>query len=176
MPDLIETRLDLFAANLCCICYASPTCDGKGKADENCEIIAKLQRVIRFLTDNKRRVLLAAPSDFPTIVCLCGSTRFWREFQEWGLKETLAGKIVLSIGAASGTDDEHFGNLPREEYEAVKADLDQLHFRKIDLADEVLIINKGGYIGESTMNELNYARDTGKIIRFLEDWEGGSGD
>ncbi|MGN6698497.1 MAG: helix-turn-helix domain-containing protein, partial [Thermomicrobiales bacterium] len=49
----------------------------------------------------------------PTVVCLCGSTRFWRTFQQASLQETLAGRIVLSIGAASGTDDEHFGNLPR---------------------------------------------------------------
>ena len=73
----------------------------------------------------------------PTIVCLCGSTRFWRTFQQASLRETLAGKIVLSIGAASGTDDEHFGNLPPEEYHRVKAQLDELHLRKIDLADEV---------------------------------------
>lgn len=104
----------------------------------------------------------------PKIVCLCGSTRFWREFQRAGLAETLAGNIVLSIGAASGTDDEHFGNLPREEYDRVKAMLDQLHLRKIDMADEVLILNPGGYIGESTGRELMYAVGQGKDIRLLE--------
>lgn len=107
-------------------------------------------------------------SNRPTIVCLCGSTRFWREFQRQSLAETLAGKIVLSIGAASGTDDEHFGNLPREEYERVKTMLDELHLRKIDLADEVLILNVDGYIGESTRRELDYAMRHGKAIRFLE--------
>ena len=105
---------------------------------------------------------------FPTIVCLCGSTRFWREFQAASLRETLAGKIVLSIGAASGTDDEHFGNLPREQYDSIKVMLDELHLRKIDLADEVLILNVGGYIGESTGRELAYARGLGRDIRFLE--------
>ena len=80
----------------------------------------------------------------PIIVCLCGSTRFWREFQRASLRETLAGRIVLSIGAASGTDDEHFSNLPRDEYDAIKETLDELHLRKIDLADEVLILNVGG--------------------------------
>lgn len=104
----------------------------------------------------------------PKIVCLCGSTRFWREFQSASLRETLAGNIVLSIGAASGTDDEHFGDLPRVEYEAVKARLDELHLRKIDLADEVLILNVGGYIGESTARELAYARKCDKPVRFLE--------
>lgn len=104
----------------------------------------------------------------PTIVCLCGSTRFWRSFQQAGLSETMAGRIVLSIGAASGTDDEHFGNLPRDEYDRVKTMLDELHMRKIDLADEVLILNVGGYIGESTARELAYARERSKVIRFLE--------
>jgi hypothetical protein len=104
----------------------------------------------------------------PTIVCLCGSTRFWREFQAASLRETLAGRIVLSIGAASGSDDEHFGTLPRVEYDRVKAMLDELHLRKMDLADEVLILNVGGYIGESTTRELAYARANGKALRFLE--------
>ena len=104
----------------------------------------------------------------PIIVCLCGSTRFWRAFQQAGLAETMAGKIVLSIGAASGTDDEHFGNLPRAEYDRIKTMLDQLHMRKIDLADEVLILNVGGYIGESTARELAYAIKLGKVVRYLE--------
>lgn len=104
----------------------------------------------------------------PEIVCLCGSTRFWRTFQEAGLKETMAGRIVLSIGAASGTDDEHFGNLPKEERDRVKEMLDQLHMRKIELADEVLILNCDGYIGESTGRELAYARKLGKVVRFWE--------
>lgn len=104
----------------------------------------------------------------PIIVCLCGSTRFWRTFQKAGLQETMAGKIVLSIGAASGTDDDHFGNLPREEYDRVKTMLDELHLRKIDLADEVLVLNLEGYIGESTRRELAYARASGKRIRFWE--------
>lgn len=104
----------------------------------------------------------------PTIVCLCGSTRFWKTFQTASLEETLAGKIVLSIGAASGTDDEHFGNLPQEEYDRIKEELDELHLRKIDLADEVLILNVNGYIGESTARELAYAQKEGKPISFLE--------
>lgn len=123
--------------------------------------------------DSQRRAIEYITSDdyragFPIVVCLCGSTRFWREFQRAGLAETMAGRIVLSIGAASGTDDEHFGNLPREEYDRVKAMLDALHLRKIELADEVLILNVDGYIGESTRRELNYARQLDKVIRWLE--------
>jgi hypothetical protein len=104
----------------------------------------------------------------PTIVCLCGSTRFWREFQRAGLAETMEGRIVLSIGAASGTDDEHFGNLPREEYDRVKAMLDNLHLRKIDLCDEILVLNVDGYVGESTAREVAYAKRLGKPVRWLE--------
>jgi len=103
------------------------------------------------------------------IVCLCGSTRFWRVFQEANLRETLAGNIVLSIGAASGTDDDHFGNLPPDEYARIKADLDALHLDKVALADEVLILNVDGYIGESTRNELAHALRSGKRVRFWEE-------
>lgn len=110
----------------------------------------------------------AAAPPRPTIVCLCGSTRFCRTFQEASLQETLAGRIVLSIGAASGTDDEHFGNLPRAEYNRVKEQLDQLHLRKVEMADEVLILNVGGYVGESTRRELFHAMDLGKRVRWWE--------
>jgi hypothetical protein len=116
--------------------------------------------------------LLRQAQEEPVTVCLCGSTRFWRTFQRAGLQETMAGKIVLSIGAASGTDEDHFGNLPKEEYDRVKEMLDQLHLRKIERADEVLILDVGGYIGESTGRELAYARKLGKRVRF---WEGEDG-
>ena len=99
---------------------------------------------------------------FPPIVCLCGSTRFWKAFQEAGLRETLAGRIVLSIGCATASDEDH-GIAPDQ-----KARLDELHLRKIDLADEVLVLNVGGYIGESTANELAYALALGKSVRTLE--------
>lgn len=104
----------------------------------------------------------------PPIVVLCGSTRFWMQFQEASLAETLAGKIVLSVGAAVASDEEHFGHLPEAEKAAIKARLDELHLRKIDQADEVLILNLDGYIGESTRRELEYAISLRKPIRFLE--------
>jgi len=104
----------------------------------------------------------------PRIVCLCGSTRFWRDFQAAGLVETLAGRIVLSIGAATGTNDEHFGDRSPEDRERVEFALHQLHLHKIDLADEVLILNRDGYIGPSTAGELAYAWQAGKGIRYLE--------
>ena len=116
---------------------------------------------------------LHEPNIRPEIVCLCGSTKFWRDFQRVALEETLAGNIVLSIGAASGTDEQHFGNLPREEYDRVKQLLDNLHLQKIGLADRVRILNIGGYIGgymgESTRKELEYARRRQKRIQFEQD-------
>lgn len=107
----------------------------------------------------------------PRIVCLCGSTRFWRTFQEASLRETLAGKIVLSIGAARAADDDDrtFGGyVPLGQWDTVKRQLDELHLRKIDLADEVLVLNVEGYIGESTLRELRYAIAQGKPLRWWE--------
>jgi hypothetical protein len=97
----------------------------------------------------------------PTVVCLCGSTRFLDAFREANRTETLAGRIVLSVGM--------FGHHEGLDMDGpVKAMLDRLHLAKIDLADEVLILNLDGYIGESTRRELAYARETGKVVRFLE--------
>ena len=104
----------------------------------------------------------------PRIVCLCGSTRFGGAFQAANLKETLAGKIVLSIGCNMKSDSEIFGHLPQAELDEIKARLDELHKRKIDLADEVLILNVNGYIGTSTRSELDYAISHGKTVRWLE--------
>lgn len=102
----------------------------------------------------------------PVIVCLCGSTRFSQAFHEANLRETLAGRIVLSIGCdlKSDTDLLLSGELTAED----KARLDELHLRKIDLADEVLILNVEGYIGESTRREIKYALDHDKNVRWLE--------
>lgn len=132
------------------------------EAEMNIGSEAAKSRAVEYIMSDDYR------GDFPKIICLCGSTRFWREFQAASLRETLAGKIVLSIGAASGTDDEHFGNLPQSEYDRVKAMLDELHLRKIDIADEILVLNVGNYIGESTARELAYARSLGKPVRFWE--------
>lgn len=105
--------------------------------------------------------------DRPIVVCLCGSTRFGEAFRKANLRETLAGKIVLSVGCDIHSDAEliELGEM----LESTKAMLDALHLKKIDMADEVLILNVGGYIGESTGRELEYATRHGKRVRFLED-------
>lgn len=104
----------------------------------------------------------------PIVVTLCGSTRFKDEFVSAGLRETLAGKIVLTIGCNMRTDTEIFGHLSPEEFDETKRKLDELHKRKIDLSDEILILNVGGYIGDSTRSEWQYAVSRGKKVRWLE--------
>ena len=99
----------------------------------------------------------------PKVVCLCGSTKFKKEFIDANFRETMSGNIVLTVGWFSHADEKIFYPTEKE-----KKKLDELHFRKIDLANEILILNVGGYIGESTNNELQYATQQGKRIRFLE--------
>jgi hypothetical protein len=98
----------------------------------------------------------------PTIVCLCGSTRFMNAFREANLRETLSMRIVLSIGCDTKSDE--MLGLPEE----VKEQLDQLHLQKINLADQILVLNVGGYVGPSTSAEICYARARGKLVRWLE--------
>lgn len=107
----------------------------------------------------------------PIVVTLCGSTRFSEAFRAANLRETLDGKIVLSIGCDMRSDVEIFGHLSEGELAVIKARLDELHLRKIDLSDEILVLNIGGYIGESTRRELIYAREHGKRVLFLEETE-----
>jgi hypothetical protein len=102
----------------------------------------------------------------PKIVCLCGSTRFMKAFQQANLKETLDGNIVLSIGCNNKSDTDLIAD--GELTEELKQKLDELHKRKIDLADEVLILNVGGYVGKSTRGEIAYAQSLNKPLRWLD--------
>jgi hypothetical protein len=97
----------------------------------------------------------------PRVVTLCGSTRFKDAFEAALRSETLAGKIVISVGLFGHQEGMDMGG-------PVKAMLDELHLRKIDLADEILVLNIGGYIGESTRREIAYAQAHGKPVRYLE--------
>ena len=102
------------------------------------------------------------------VVCLCGSTRFSESYHKAQLEETLDGSIVLTIGCNMRTDKVIFEHLPEGKLTAIKEKLDELHLRKIDLADEVIILNVDGYIGKSTQRELEYAKANNKQIRYLE--------
>lgn len=101
----------------------------------------------------------------PQITCLCGSTRFREAFQRAEYDLERAGVIVLSVGfdPDSTVHGGTVGITPAE-----KLVIDELHLRKIDLADEVLVLNVGGYIGESTAREIAYAERHGKPVRYLE--------
>lgn len=94
-------------------------------------------------------------ADRPQIVCICGSARFAKEMREANRDLTFSGVIVVAPGEADGpvTEDQ-------------KVVLDALHFSKIDLADRVLVVNPGGYVGESTKREIAYARASGKPVEF----------
>ena len=96
------------------------------------------------------------------VITLCGSTRFKEQFLEAQKQLTLQGNIVISVGLFGHSGDEEVWK------EGTKAMLDDMHKRKIDLSDEIFVINPGGYIGESTRNEILYAQLNGKIISYLE--------
>lgn len=102
----------------------------------------------------------------PEIVVLCGSTRFKDEINATNARLTLEGKLVISLGVFGHVD------LPDHDWTTGGNDdkrlLDDLHKRKIDLADRVFIVNPGGYIGESTRSEIEYAEKLGKPVEYLE--------
>jgi hypothetical protein len=105
--------------------------------------------------------------DFPEVICLCGSTRFYEAFQKANYDLTCKGKIVLSVGFYvnnTGVHGENVGCNPK-----LKIALDELHKRKIDLAESIFVLNVGGYIGESTKSEIEYAKKTYKKIHYLEE-------
>ena len=109
-------------------------------------------------------------SSKPKIICICGSTQFADQhaITRWEFEKR--GNICLMINylpswyadAQGWEGNDHFG-----EQSGLKEHLDELHFRKIDLADEVFVVNVNGYVGESTRNEINYATKLGKPITYM---------
>ena len=96
------------------------------------------------------------------IITLCGSTRFKEQYLEAQKRLTLEGNIVISVGLFGHSGDDEVWT------EGTKAMLDDMHKRKIDLADEIFVVNVGGYIGESTRSEIAYAKANGKVVKYLE--------
>lgn len=97
------------------------------------------------------------------VITLCGSTKFKDEFLAEQKRLTLEGNIVISVGLFGHSGD-------NEVWEKnTKQMLDDMHKRKIDMADEIYVINKDGYIGASTKSEIEYALKTGKKIRYMEE-------
>ena len=95
------------------------------------------------------------------IITLCGSIKFKDKFLKVQEKLTLDGNIVLTPN--------FFNNIKKEEIDLeTKKMLDEMHKQKIDMSDEIYVINVGGYIGESTKSEIEYAKEKGKRISYLE--------
>ena len=103
------------------------------------------------------------------VITLCGSTRFKDAFMEAQKRLTLDGNIVISVGLFGHSgDSEVWENMDEGTLTATKAMLDDMHKAKIDMSDEIFVINVDGYIGDSTRSEIEYAKMTGKAVRFLE--------
>lgn len=96
------------------------------------------------------------------VITLCGSTRFKDAFMDTQKRLTLDGNIVISVGLFGHAGDEEVWT------EGTKEMLDDMHKRKIDMADSIYVINVGGYIGESTKSEIEYAIAHGKSVEYLE--------
>lgn len=95
------------------------------------------------------------------VITLCGSVKFKDEFLAVQKRLSLAGCIVLSVG---------FFEFDKNDIitDEIKQMLGDMHKRKIDMADEICVINKDGYIGESTKSEIEYAIKTNKKVNYLE--------
>ncbi len=112
-------------------------------------------------------------SSFPKVVCICGSSRFadlhaikrW-EFEQGGEYICLMiNYLSYDYAIEQGFDKpDHIG-----EQANLRETLDELHFRKIDLCDKVFVVNKNGYIGDSTKKEIEYAEKLGKPVEYLEE-------
>ena len=95
------------------------------------------------------------------VITLCGSTKFKEDFERVNRELTLAGNIVISVGCFG-----HSGDVFSDEQKIM---LDDIHKRKIDMADAIYVINKDGYVGSSTRSEIQYALRLGKQIIYMED-------
>ena len=103
------------------------------------------------------------------VVTLCGSTRFKDSFMDAQKRFTLEGNIVIGVGLFGHSgDQEVWDDMDEGVLSKTKEMLDDMHKRKIDMADSIYVINVGGYIGESTKSEIEYARAHGKRIDYLE--------
>lgn len=103
------------------------------------------------------------------VITLCGSTRFKDDFFEIQKRLTLEGNIVISVGLFGHSgDSEVWENMDEGTLTKTKEMLDDMHKRKIDMADSIYVINVGGYIGESTKSEIEYALAHGKKVEYLE--------
>lgn len=138
--------------------------DKRGNKPRHPSRIAYSDELVRYYAyDNKK---------YP-VITLCGSTRFKDEFMEAQKKLTLAGYIVISVGLFGHSGDEEvWENMDEGTLTKTKEMLDDMHKRKIDMADEIFVINVGDYIGDSTKSEIAYAKAHGIKVNYLEPHKG----
>ena len=96
------------------------------------------------------------------VITLCGSTKFKDDVLREQKRLSLEGNIVISVGLFGHSGDDEVWS------DGVKEMLDDMHKRKIDMADEIFVINKGGYVGASTKAEIEYAHSTNKKVVYME--------
>lgn len=122
---------------------------GANKIEELAEL---LDKALELKTENKQKY---------NVITLCGSTKFKDEFEKAKTELTLNGNIVITLGVFNKND-----NLELSE-ESIEM-LSDMHKQKIDMSDEIFVINVGGYIGNSTRSEITYAKSKGKKVTYLE--------
>lgn len=135
-------------------------------------LIARLESTIFDIeTALRSDVPVARPRELrPRVITLCGSSRFPDAFHLANLHFSLQGKVVIGLGAFGHADaptGARFLTSDGDESTAEKRALDSLHFRKIDLCDEIHVINVGGYLGSSTRREIAYAQQQGKAVTYM---------
>lgn len=96
------------------------------------------------------------------VITLCGSTKFKDDFIREQKRLSLEGNIVISVGLFGHSGDNEVWTDDKKQM------LDDMHRRKIDMSDEIFVINKNGYIGSSTKSEIEYAKSTGKAVNYME--------
>ncbi|GAA0336601.1 hypothetical protein GCM10008967_28710 [Bacillus carboniphilus] len=94
------------------------------------------------------------------VITLCGSTKFKEQFEKANAYLTLQGNIVISLGFFEQSEGIEITKEQAELFE-------KIHFEKINMSDEIFVIDVNGYIGESTRKEIEYAKQHGKSIRYL---------
>jgi hypothetical protein len=124
------------------------------------------------MTSSDIAASLSGASERPRVVTLCGSTRFPDAFHLANAHLSMQGDVVIGLGLYGHADQPtgaKFLTSDGNESTPEKAALDQLHFRKIDLADAIFVVNVGGYIGSSTKREIAYAEAAGKSVEYMFD-------
>ena len=112
--------------------------------------------------------MMIIPYPHNKIITLCGSVKFWNEYRIWNAILTLEGNVVFSCGLSLKSGFEDILRMDRRSHDEIKRELDRIHLKKIDLSDEIFVLNVGGYIGESTRKEIEYAVMHGKTVTYLE--------